>query len=71
MAKKSKKIKEIKAMFKDIDIDFNEIDENAINDFIGFIKKLRNKSIKKFYLKTLYTHISNLFLSFKYEVGIN
>lgn len=42
MGKRSKKLEKISIMFKDIDINFNEIDENAINDFIGIIKKTKD-----------------------------
>ena len=39
MSKRSKKLEEIKNMFKDVDINFNCIDDTAINDFITIIKK--------------------------------
>lgn len=42
MCKRSKKLEEIKVMFKDININFNEIDESAINDFIGIIKMAKD-----------------------------
>lgn len=42
MSKRSKKLEEIKIMFKDVDINFNKIDKNAINEFIGIIKKTKD-----------------------------
>ena len=42
MSKRSKKLEEIKNMFKDIDIDFDCIDGNAIKDFITIIKKTKD-----------------------------
>ncbi len=42
MSKRSKKLEEIKNMFRDVDIDFNCINDNAINDFITIIKKTKD-----------------------------
>ncbi|MBQ7141409.1 MAG: ISAs1 family transposase [Bacilli bacterium] len=42
MSKKSKMLEEIKNMFKDIDIDFDSINDTAINDFITIIKKTKD-----------------------------
>ena len=42
MCKRSKKLEEIKDMFKNIKINFNEIDESAVNDFIGIIKMTKD-----------------------------
>lgn len=38
MSKRSKKLEEIRNMFKDINLNFHNIEDNAINDFIGIIK---------------------------------
>lgn len=38
MSKRSKKLEEIKTMFKDIDINFEDINDNGITDFIDIIK---------------------------------
>ena len=38
MSKRSKKLEEIKNMFKDININFDDISDNGINGFINIIK---------------------------------
>ena len=38
MSKRSKKLEEIRNMFKDIDINFDDINDNGINEFINIIK---------------------------------
>lgn len=38
MSKKSKKLEEIRNMFKDVEIDFENISDNGISDFINIIK---------------------------------
>ena len=38
MSKRSKKLEEIKNMFKDININFDDISDNGINEFINIIK---------------------------------
>ena len=42
MSKRSKKLEEIKDMFKDVNINFNEIDDNGIKEFIGIIKQTKD-----------------------------
>ena len=38
MSKRCKKLEEIKNMFKDIDINFDDINDNGIEEFINIIK---------------------------------
>ena len=38
MSKRSKKLEEIRNMFKDIDINFDDINDNGISEFIKIIK---------------------------------
>ena len=42
MCKRSKKLEEIKEMFKDVEIDLENIEETGIKDFITIIKKTRD-----------------------------
>ena len=42
MSKKSKKLEEIKNMFKNIEINFDEIEDNAVEDFIYIIKQTKD-----------------------------
>ena len=38
MSKRSKKLEEIRNMFKDIDINFDDINDNGLSEFINIIK---------------------------------
>ena len=43
MSKRSKKLEEIRNMFKDIDINFEDINDNGINEFIKIIKLTKDE----------------------------
>ena len=43
MSKRSKKLEEIRNMFKDIDINFDDINDNGISEFIKIIKLTKDE----------------------------
>lgn len=48
MSKRCKKLEEIKNMFKDIDINFDDINDNGIEEFINIIKLTKDDRYQYF-----------------------
>ena len=46
MSKKCKKLEEIKDMVKDIEIDYNQLDLNVLNNFVKITKRLDDSRVE-------------------------
>ena len=49
MSKKSSKLKEISEIFKEVNIDFNELENKGINDMITIIRRQNDENAENLY----------------------